>query len=393
MASLGACAPVSSDVDGPPASRGDAVVGGTEAPGDGAVVALVARRVRCAGESLTLLCSGALIAPDVVLTAAHCLDVFGPEGAYEVFFGARLLPETRTEGRFVRVARAVRHPDYERETHAHDVALLRLAVAVEVAPLRLAGPGEDVLMPDGAARVVGFGDTRDGAPPGVRRQGGLRVTQVRPDVFLAGPDPAMSCVGDSGGPVLVRDAEGGEVLAGVTVSGDFACQKEAVNLRVDAVRDSFLQPFLDERPEPPGPGLALDALCTRTCTRDADCPAGLACAETADASRRCFLPALQPGDYGASCAEDAQCGAGGVCARLEPEGDDMCRCFTPCAEPVSGPPSEPTSGEELPPGCTGAPGPGALALGALATWLYLRRGLLPRARRATGRCRASSCAG
>ncbi|WNG21771.1 trypsin-like serine protease [Cystobacter fuscus] len=356
-------------------------------------MALVARRVRCAGESLTLLCSGALIAPDVVLTAAHCLDVFGPEGAYEVFFGARLLPETRTEGRFVRVARAVRHPDYERETHAHDVALLRLAVAVEVAPLRLAGPGEDVLMPDGAARVVGFGDTRDGAPPGVRRQGGLRVTQVRPDVFLAGPDPAMSCVGDSGGPVLVRDAEGGEVLAGVTVSGDFACQKEAVNLRVDAVRDSFLQPFLDERPEPPGPGLALDALCTRTCTRDADCPAGLACAETADASRRCFLPALQPGDYGASCAEDAQCGAGGVCARLEPEGDDMCRCFTPCAEPVSGPPSEPTSGEELPPGCTGAPGPGALALGALATWLYLRRGLLPRARRATGRCRASSCAG
>ncbi|MFY0583072.1 trypsin-like serine protease [Cystobacter fuscus] len=80
------------------------MVGGTEAPGDEAVVALVARRVRCSGESLTLLCSGTLIAPDVVLTAAHCLDVFGPEGAYEVFLGARLLPETRTEGRFVRVA-------------------------------------------------------------------------------------------------------------------------------------------------------------------------------------------------------------------------------------------------------------------------------------------------
>ncbi|MFY0583073.1 trypsin-like serine protease [Cystobacter fuscus] len=254
------------------------------------------------------------------------------------------------------------------------MALLRLAAAVEVPAPRLPGPGEDVLTPGGAARVVGFGDTRDGTPPGVRRQGGLRVTEVRPDAFLAGPDPAMSCVGDSGGPVLVRDAEGGEVLVGVTVSGDFACQKQAVNLRVDAVRDSFLQPFLDERPEPPGPELALDALCTETCTRDADCPAGLACAETADASRRCFLPALQPGDYGVPCAEDAQCGAGGVCARLEPEGDDACRCFTPCAEPVSEPASEPSKGrtssravrarrarerwpwEQSPRGCTSAGG-------------------------------------
>ena len=99
----------------------------------------------------------------------------------------------------VRVARAVRHPDYERETHAHDVALLRLAVAVEVPPLRLPDPGEDVPTPGGAARVVGFGDTRDGdAPPGVRRQGGVRVTEVRPNVPCPDPDATTNNPEDFG---------------------------------------------------------------------------------------------------------------------------------------------------------------------------------------------------
>ncbi|MCY1082723.1 S1 family peptidase [Archangium lansingense] len=346
-------------------NRTDAVVFGTEAPDDAAVVALLARRARCTGEPLTLLCTGALIAPDVVLTAAHCLEIFGTDGAYEVFLGARLLPEPEPQGRFVRVARAVRHPGYDRTTHANDAALLRLSRPVDVSPLPLAEPGKVSLEAGLPARVVGFGETRDAsAPPGQRRQGELQLTEVEAGAFRAGASPAMSCVGDSGGPVLVRGVEGQEMLAGITASGDVACREEAFNVRVDALLEDFIHPFLAEPLEPQGPHLALESLCTASCTSDAQCPAGLACESVAGGeAARCLQPALQEGNYGAVCSEDAQCGTGGVCARLEPEGEDACRCFTPCGQPPPPPPEEAS-------GCTGAPGAGLWAWLACA-WVLV----------------------
>lgn len=367
------CTPIAEPEPGA-RQQGSAIVGGEESPGDTAVVALVARRTRCMGEPLTLLCSGALVAPDVVLTAAHCLQVFGPEGAYEVFLGTRLLPEPEPGGRFVRVARAVVHPGYVRGSHAWDVALLRLAAPVAVEPLRLPEAGWGRLEAGQRVRAVGFGETRQASEPmGWRRSGGLVVEQVEETAFRAGPGPAMSCVGDSGGPVLALGDSGREVLVGVTVSGDPACRAEARHVRVEALVEAFLRPFLAEPPGAPGRVLRPEALCREACASSAECPSGLSCEPQEGGASRCLLHSLQVGDYGAECTEDEQCGAWGVCARLEPEGEGACRCFTPCDAPRSG-------------GCASAPGAGLWGMLAVLRWLS-RRGeaCASWGRRASGR--------
>ncbi|MBZ4420533.1 trypsin-like serine protease [Myxococcus sp. RHSTA-1-4] len=370
-----ACHPVAeAPSESTPRTAARPIVQGTDAPEDGAAVALLARRTRCTGEEPMLLCSGALIAPDVVLTAAHCLAIFGPRGPHEVYLGQVLLPqpEPAPRGRFARVARAVIHPDYDSRTHAYDAALLRLAAPVDVTPFPLPDSTSAPLVAGTGVRVLGYGDTKDAeAPAGRRRQGTLTVTRVESAAFHASPSPSMSCAGDSGGPVLLRDG-GREVLVGLTASGDVACRDEAINVRVDALLDGFIRPFLAEAPAPGVPTLPPGNLCGETCARDAECPSGLACVSVEGGPGRCLLPALQAGDYGEACSEDAACGTGGVCARLEPEGDEACRCFTPCTAPPADPePLEPSGPEADSGGCASAPGSmllGLLALSVRVTW-------------------------
>lgn len=310
---------------GQPTPIGEAIIGG-EPAADEAAVAIRPRRSRCEDAPTDAACSGLLIAPRVVMTAAHCVERVRSRGALEVVFGARV-----QGGVFVVVDVAYAHPDYVPGSATDDIAVLMLAEDAPVAPVELGSASVADLLPGASLRAIGFGVTeRRADDSGERRSGALALATVSPTTFTASASPGMTCTGDSGGPVLATVA-GREEVIGVTSRGDFACAEDAEQTRVDVVRDELLVPAIamaDTLPPGwPADAIPLDRVATEACAADEECPASFTCADAIDGPR-CVLPMIGEGVIGPACETDAQCGEGS-CARIWPDGPDACRCFSP----------------------------------------------------------------
>jgi hypothetical protein len=169
-------------------------------------------------------------------------------------------------------------------------------------------------------RVVGYGLDDVGAI-GRKRSGDATIDQVEPRRFRIVPGPALSCNGDSGGPVFI-----GTELAGVTSFGDTACVFSGTNVRIDVLVDAFVAPTLDAiaaLPEGDGTPLAPgEDLCARICTQDRDCPPDFTCV-TDGTSRRCGYLGMSPGRLSDSCEA-----CNGTCV-ADPAGVG-CRCYEVC---------------------------------------------------------------
>eukprot|EP00873_Tetraselmis_striata_P035470 jgi/Tetstr1/455734/TSEL_042533.t1 len=139
-------------------SVGGRIVEGFEAtPGRYTYMANVLER----DDEYTPFCGGTLIAPKVVLTAAHCIDEYD----WKVYIGRHHVFEGTAGVHFeeIDVVKEVPHPKYNINAFGFDVMLLKLATASVVTPVLIDGAGSDKL-PKSAnkrLRAMGWGDTEN----------------------------------------------------------------------------------------------------------------------------------------------------------------------------------------------------------------------------------------
>ena len=228
-----------------PGALGRGIIGGALDTGDPAVVLLVSFPQ---DRSTLNTCTATVIAPTVLLTAAHCVD---PATHPSHVFGAYLGPDasavataTAIEPHLVLATSVVPHPGYQvTPPYTADIAVVTLASPVAATPVPLLRTAPTALVSQ-PARIVGYGQTVYGTFNAVKHAGTTTLAAIDTgDTVTVGDATVRSCIGDSGGPALVM-VGGVETLVGVNSYTDTTgCTVPAHYRRVDLYL-SFIDPHL-----------------------------------------------------------------------------------------------------------------------------------------------------
>jgi hypothetical protein len=217
--------------------QGPDIVGGREAA-PGAWPWQVALVIHTSSQAYNgFFCGGSIIAPEWVLTAAHCLD--GVDASLiDVLVGAHRLSANE---RRVQADRALMHPDYSVFTLDGDVGLLHLSEAVTNTAVAVFTPGADGAELDYLrGTVTGWGSTNPytwyGAFPDALQEVSLPLMSHQAcssqwgigfsDKQICAGYPVMNkavCSGDSGGPLVVQKPDGQWRQAGIVSAGPSGC--------------------------------------------------------------------------------------------------------------------------------------------------------------------------
>jgi hypothetical protein len=206
------------------------------------------------------LCSGTLIAPRVLVTAAHCALNFPNASPVAVTFDPQA---SRTGSTFIPGV-LIPNPAYDqRQSDPGDIAVVLLDKAPEgITPALLPTLGlldELVNLKILQGQIftnVGYGQVREVKTGGPSTLGGFGTRMVSSSSFDAlnkawlrlSQNPATqdggTCFGDSGGPNFLGGTASNTMVA-ITITGDAVCRATNVVYRLDtqSARD-FLAPYV-----------------------------------------------------------------------------------------------------------------------------------------------------
>ena len=267
---LGGC------VDGLGPDTGQAtqpVIGGMRTP-PGLYPATGALVAEVQGQRI-VFCTGTLIAPDAVVTAAHCLIPPPEIGDFMPSFTLALDANNITTADLTRGRAKHYHPQYNQNveppgtiSHTYDIGIVLLQTAVpgaQIAYLPTAAEAQTLTqgMP---LEITGYGqiNAADQDSVGVKYHATTTlasVGQYEIGVGIAGA--AQNCHGDSGGPAYIHVGSGlrmvGTVSRGNT-GGEDTCDRGGIDTRADAYRTWLSQytALADPPADPPPPDQGSD---------------------------------------------------------------------------------------------------------------------------------------
>lgn len=199
------------------------IIGGTTDTGDGCVVGVFAH---AAGATSGSICTGTIIGPHTVLTAAHCVSPasIGANQVIDLLPGTTLaLPGITTSSRTFNSAWNINNLQ-----GCHDEGILHTTQTLS--PICNRG----TFNAGAQVRIVGYGsNTHANGGVGTKRQATVSVVASNNVLFQDGTSNRQTCHGDSGGPAFQGANVVGVTSFGQDNSATSVCFGGGFHCRID----------------------------------------------------------------------------------------------------------------------------------------------------------------